>query len=77
MTTDQLRAKLAHLEKQRGQLASAIAQCDGAIGFCKGLVQEAEKAEAAPKAEPAVAVNRLSKNGDLASQMADACGGES
>ncbi len=54
MTTDQLKAKLASLELQRGKLLDAIRQLDGAIGFCKGLIEESVKADAdqSPAPEP-------------------------
>lgn len=51
MTADELKTKLAALEAQRAKLSAAVAQLDGAIGFCKGLVAEAE-AKAPPTETP-------------------------
>lgn len=47
MTTEDLKSKLESLEKQKATLVerlkllnAAVNQCEGAIGFCKGLIAE-------------------------------------
>lgn len=57
MTREDLQHKLASLEAQRAKHAAAVAQLDGAIGFCKGLIAEAGgRGTDGPTAKP---VNRL------------------
>lgn len=50
MTADELRQRLASLYQQRAEAATnanrylaAKTQIEGAIGFCKGLIEEAER----------------------------------
>ena len=45
MCLEELRKKLASLEQQRARLLDGAKQLEGAIGFCKGLIAEAEAAE--------------------------------
>lgn len=54
MTAADLRAELAGLDRQKAQLIDALKQIDGAIGFCRGVVAKAEKAEADAAAKPEV-----------------------
>lgn len=43
MDVEALRAKIESLVKQRAQMLDGVKQLDGAIGFAKGLLAEAEE----------------------------------
>ena len=53
MSVEELKKKLAGLERQRAQFLDGAKQLEGAIGFCKGLLKEAEDAvKSCPTCEP-------------------------
>lgn len=54
LDADALRAELAALEKKKAQLAAALQQVEGAIGFGKAMLAKAgERPPAVPDADPA------------------------